>query len=100
MSKIDWYVEASSFGVCNCIYACPCQFEALPTNGNCRGFEAFRIDKGHFGKTALDGVKVALLYAWPGPVFEGKGEMQAIEDASRRRGCGITFDRQPAKKKK
>ena len=77
MSGVDWYVEGDSFGSCNCSYGCPCQFEALPTHGHCRGFEVFRIDKGHFGAVKLDGLKGALLYAWPGPVFEGKGEMQA-----------------------
>ena len=80
MSRIDWYVEGIEFGSCNCIYACPCQFEALPTHGNCRGFEVLRIDRGHFGDISLDGMKIALLYAWPGPIFEGKGEMQVIVD--------------------
>ena len=80
MSRIDWYVEGVEFGVCNCVYACPCQFEALPTHGNCRGFEVVRIDKGRFGEVPLDGLTVAMLYAWPGPVFEGKGEMQIIID--------------------
>ena len=80
MTRIDWYVEGIEFGSCNCVYACPCQFEALPTYGNCCGFEVLRIDRGHFGSVSLDGLKVALLYAWPGPIFEGKGEMQAIVD--------------------
>ena len=39
-----------------------------------------RIDQGHFGDVPLDGLRAALLYAWPGPIFEGKGEMQAIID--------------------
>ncbi len=77
---IDWYVEGVEFGNCNCSYGCPCQFEALPTNGNCRGFEVVRIDTGRFGKVDLSGLKFAMLYAWPGPVFEGKGELQAIID--------------------
>ena len=80
MNRIDWYVEGIEFGSCNCIYACPCQFEALPTYGNCRGFEVLRIDRGHFGDVSLAGLKIALLYAWPGPIFEGKGEMQVIVD--------------------
>jgi hypothetical protein len=80
MSRIDWYVEGIEFGSCNCIYACPCQFEALPTYGNCRGFEILRIDRGHFGDVPLGGINIALLYAWPGPIFEGKGEMQVIVD--------------------
>lgn len=80
MSTIDWYIEGIEFGNCNCVYACPCQFEALPTHGHCRGFEVLRIDKGHFGEVVLDGLNIAMLYAWPGPVFEGKGEMQVIID--------------------
>lgn len=79
---IDWYVEGISFGNCNCAYGCPCQFEALPTTGNCRGFEVMRIDKGHFADVALAGLKYAVLYAWPGPIFEGKGELQVIIDVS------------------
>lgn len=79
---IDWYVEGISFGNCNCAYGCPCQFEALPTTGNCRGFEVMRIDKGHFADVDLAGLKYAVLYAWPGPIFEGKGELQAIIDES------------------
>jgi hypothetical protein len=77
---IDWYLETSNFGSCNCDYSCPCQFEALPTLGNCRGFEAVRIDKGHFGEVDLTGLYFAVTYAWPGPVFEGGGELQAIID--------------------
>jgi hypothetical protein len=77
---VDWYVAGVAFGNCNCDYGCPCQFESLPTHGHCRGFEVVRIDKGHFGEVSLDGLRVALIYAWPGPIFEGKGEMQAIID--------------------
>ncbi|MGH8728844.1 MAG: DUF1326 domain-containing protein [Burkholderiales bacterium] len=77
---VDWYVEGIEFGNCNCAYGCPCQFEALPTNGDCRGFEVLRIDRGHFGDVVLDGLNVAMVYAWPGPIFEGNGELQAIID--------------------
>jgi hypothetical protein len=77
---VDWYVEGKEFGNCNCIWACPCQFEALPTHGNCCGFEVVHIDKGHFADISLDGLNLALTYAWPGPIFEGNGEMQAVID--------------------
>ncbi len=82
MAIVDWYVEGVEFGGCNCSYGCPCQFEALPTHGHCRGFEVLAIDRGHFGNVRLDGLRVAVTYAWPGPIFEGKGEMQAIIDES------------------
>ena len=80
MSMIDWYIEGPSYGSCNCDWSCPCQFESLPTQGDCKGFEAFRVDKGHFGDVQLDGLNAAVFYAWPGPIFEGKGELQSIID--------------------
>ena len=77
---IDWYVEGAAFGNCNCDYGCPCQFERRPTHGPCRGFEVMRIDHGHFGEVSLDGLCTALLYSWPGAIYEGNGTMQAIID--------------------
>ncbi len=78
---VDWYVEGVLFTNCNCDYGCPCQFEARrPTHGHCRGYEVVRIDQGHFGDVPLAGLRFAMLYAWPGPVYEGDGAMQAIID--------------------
>ena len=80
MVGVDWYIEAEAFGNCNCDYCCPCQFELRPTNGHCRGFEAGRITRGHFGEVRLDGLCYVVTYAWPGAVYEGDGAMQAIID--------------------
>jgi hypothetical protein len=80
MTMIDWHIEGESYGNCNCDWSCPCQFEARPTYGNCQGIEAFRVDTGHFGDVKLDGLKAALFYSWPGAIFEGNGETQAIID--------------------
>jgi len=80
MARVDWYIEGVEFGSCNCDYGCPCQFESRPTEGHCRGFEVIRIDNGHFGTLRLAGLSAALLYAWPGPIYEGNGEIQAIID--------------------
>jgi hypothetical protein len=77
---IDWRIEAVSFGNCNCDSNCPCQFELYPTQGNCRGLEIARIERGHFGDVSLDGLCFVVTYAWPGAVYEGNGEMQAIVD--------------------
>lgn len=77
---IDWYIEGVQFGNCNCGYGCPCQFEERPTHDNCRGFEILRIEKGHFGDVQLADLHIAMLYAWPGAIFEGHGELQAIID--------------------
>jgi hypothetical protein len=80
MSTVNWYVEGVEYGNCNCDFGCPCQFEALPTHDDCHGFEVTRIDKGHFGEVELSGLTIAMLYKWPGPIFEGKGELQVIID--------------------
>ena len=60
-TMIDWSIEAVSFGNCNCDYGCPCQFERRPTQGNCRGFEVGRIERGHFGDVAVDGLCYAVV---------------------------------------
>ena len=75
---IDWCIEGISFGNCNCDYGCPCQFERRPNQGNCRGFEVGRIEQGYFDDIVLNGLCYALLYAWPGAVYDGNGTMQAI----------------------
>lgn len=77
---IDWHIEAVTFGNCNCDQNCPCQFELYPTQGHCRGLEIGKIEEGHFGDVRLDGLCYAVTYAWPGAVYEGNGEMQAIID--------------------
>ena len=77
---VDWEIHAMEFGNCNCSYACPCQFNALPTHGNCQAIGFFRIDKGRFGPTKLDGLNMAFAVAWPGAVHQGRGTMQPIID--------------------
>jgi hypothetical protein len=80
MVMVDWRIKGVSFGNCNCDYGCPCQFESLPTQGGCQGFAINRIDEGHFGDVKLDGLCVATLYSWPGPIFEGNGALQTVID--------------------
>ncbi len=82
MSYVDWEIKGRSFGNCNCSYGCPCQFNALPTDGTCRAAVGYQIDEGHFGDVDLSGLRAAGLYTWPGAVHEGNGTMQLIVDDS------------------
>lgn len=77
---IQWSIKGLSYGSCNCDHCCPCQFEGYPTHGNCQGFGAMVIDEGYFGDVDLAGVAFAVVYAWPGAVFEGGGTMQVVID--------------------
>ncbi len=81
MANIDWMIRGPEMVTCNCAYGCPCQFNALPTHGDCRGVAAMRVDRGYHGTTDLDGLHFCLLLSWPGPVHEGRGEMLPIIDA-------------------
>ena len=80
MAGTKWTIKGREFVNCNCAYGCPCQFNALPTHGNCKAVAAFDIVKGHHGKTRLDGLKAVGVLAWPGPIHEGKGEALLIID--------------------
>jgi hypothetical protein len=75
-----WEIEATEFANCNCAYGCPCQFNALPTYGNCFGLGALVVDKGRYGDVRLDGLKAINVFRWPGPIHEGGGEGYIIID--------------------
>ena len=78
--NIDWHIKGKQFGNCNCNYGCPCQFNAPPTDNYCHGMGAFLIEEGFFGDTDMSGVRSVSMLKWPGPIHEGKGQMQIIID--------------------
>jgi len=82
MAHVDWEIKGPAFTTCNCDWGCPCQFNALPTRGDCRAALCMRIDKGHFGDTDLSGVKFAGMFAWPKAIHEGNGETFVVVDES------------------
>jgi hypothetical protein len=77
---VEWRIKGTELGNCNCAYGCPCQFNALPTHGNCRAALGFEIEEGHFGAVKLDGLRMVELVSFPGPVHQGNGTMQVIID--------------------
>ncbi len=77
---IEWRVRATELGNCNCAYGCPCQFNALPTHGNCHGLFGYQIEEGHFGAVRLDGLRAVGMLSWPGAIHEGNGTMQLVID--------------------
>jgi len=78
--SIAWEITGTEFRNCNCIYACPCQFNALPDKGFCEALTAYQINQGHFGDVRLDGLRAVAIYRWPGAVHEGNGSMQLVID--------------------
>ena len=81
MTSVRWMMKGREFIHCNCAYGCPCQFNALPTQGHCSAVGAFEIEEGYHGDTRLDGLRGGLIAAWPGAIHEGRGQVVPIVDS-------------------
>lgn len=80
MANANWRIEGEWIKSCSCAYGCPCDFNARPTNGWCKGYAGMRINKGHFGDTHLDGLSFFIVVYFPGALHEGNGQAQPIID--------------------
>ena len=80
MADAQWTIKGREFINCNCSYGCPCQFNGLPTYGNCQAVAGFEIEKGHHGSTQLDGLKFVAIFSWPKAIHEGNGEAAVVVD--------------------
>jgi len=78
MAHADWRLEGEWLKNCTCAFGCPCDFNANPTNGDCKGLLGMRITKGHFKNTRLDGLTFFAVVSFPGPLHEGNGQLQPI----------------------
>jgi len=80
VTETKWTIKGREFVHCNCSYGCPCQFNARPTHGDCYAVAAIEIEEGHHGNTRLDGLRIAMIVAWPGAIHEGRGQVVPIVD--------------------
>jgi len=79
-AKTNWRLKGEELGSCNCAWGCPCQFNALPTYGNCEALATFQIHEGHYGDVPLGGLRMAAVLSWPGAVHEGNGTRRIVID--------------------
>jgi len=75
-----WEIKGRELVNCTCEYGCNCQFNALPDKGHCHAVAGIQIDQGHHGDTTLDGLRIAAIFKWPGPIHEGNGKAIAFVD--------------------
>jgi len=80
VTDTQWTIKGPEFVHCNCAWGCPCQFNALPTYGNCKAVAAIDIVEGHHGDTDLSGLRIGMIVAWPGAIHEGGGHVVPIVD--------------------
>jgi hypothetical protein len=80
MANADWRLEGEWLKNCICAYGCPCDFNARPTHGECKGFVSMHVTKGHFNDVSLDDLSFAAVVQFPGALHEGNGQLQIIID--------------------
>jgi hypothetical protein len=75
-----WEIKGLELVNCTCEYGCNCQFDALPDKGHCHAVAGIQINEGHYGKTKLDGLRIAAIFKWPKAIHEGNCEAIAFVD--------------------
>jgi hypothetical protein len=83
MANPEWRISGEYFEACNCDSVCPCPTSGLtarPTRGSCDAGLVFRVDRGSYGSTRLDGLAFAVLLHTPGPMIEGRWTVGLILD--------------------
>jgi hypothetical protein len=75
-----WLIKGPEIVSCTCDFGCPCQFNSLPTAGHCHAAAGIRIDEGYFDGVRLDGLKCAVVLAWPKAIHLGHGQALPIVD--------------------
>ena len=74
-------MQGVEYNNCNCNWGCPCQFNSLPSHGDCRALCFVQIDRGHFGDVSLDGLRWGIFVSWPKAVHLGNGTSQTVVDS-------------------
>ncbi len=83
MANVQWQINGEYFEACNCDFVCPCPTSAMaarPTKGHCDAGLVFRVERGRYGTTTLDGLSFAVLLHTPGPMIQGNWTVGVILD--------------------
>lgn len=83
MANVEWQIRGEYFEACSCDFVCPCPTSGLaarPTQGHCAVGLVFRVDRGQYGNTRLEGLSFAVLADTPGPMIQGNWTVGLILD--------------------
>src|SRR5262245_45671914 len=87
MPGTNWRLKGDWIKNCNCAFGCPCDFNARPTHGTCKGLLGMRIEQGHFGDTTLDGLSFFVVVDFPGPAARRQRHHSADRRPARHAGA-------------
>ena len=79
-AKTPYRVKAHNVEACNCKHGCNCQFAGYPNEGKCEFIVAYDVTDGHFGGTALTGVRAVIAAKYPKAIHEGNGHVVLFVD--------------------
>ena len=83
MATPRWQISGEYFEACSCDSVCPCPTSGLtarPTKGHCDAGLLFRVDRGQYGNTRLDGLSFAVLLHTPGAMADGNWTVGVVLD--------------------
>lgn len=76
----QWKLKGTLLIACNCDFGCPCNFNALPSTGDCEGQWLWHVEDGTFGDVRLDGLSWTITADWPSAIHEGGGRAICMYD--------------------
>ncbi len=79
-STTHWRLKGTILLSCNCDYGCPCNFNAMPTEGHCEGGWTWHVDEGVYGASRFDGLNFSMIGDWPRAIHHGNGEVLLLVD--------------------
>jgi hypothetical protein len=84
MREQRWNLSGEFMESCNCDYLCPCIYtnsKGAVTHDHCTSIQVYRIDRGRYGDTRLDGLKFALIIRSGKVMGDGNWIFAGIVDA-------------------
>ena len=77
-----WQISGQYVETCNCDFLCPCITSAMTktTHGYCLFAAGFRIERGHYNGTPLDGCSFVMVCRTPGSMGEGNWSVGLLAD--------------------
>src|SRR5690349_12356595 len=75
-----WRLRGNVILACNCDYGCPCNFNGLPTPGQCDGNWNWHVTEGTYGNLSLSGLSFSLAAHWPAAIHQGNGNGVFVMD--------------------
>ena len=87
MTAQAWQIAGQYSETCSCDYVCPCPTSGLtarPTKGSCTFAMVYRIARGRYGDTPLDGISFAVIGRTPGEMANGNWSVGLVVDEGAR----------------